>query len=360
MSEKSVSPDSAEASKKLKKLWSIIIKEKESDLDLEINKLINSDFVAIRFCLPTQLLGKYTDNSLNCLCLQKGSGEDNSLWDPRGFATRVIVPWVSEINNILGTSSDPYVSKPLRKPFLDPNPINVKGKEEWTVLYNILLDVENKSSVEYTREKLLQTLRCIYRKFKDSTFEYYIPERISMDQIIILINTYLSEGSGGDRGLSVAAALFETFGTFFKIYNKINRHVINASDQSTGLAGDIECIDDKGNTKLIVEVKERNLTLNDVRGSILKARKMSLKELLFNTPGINQTEEKRISELVSKTWAAGTNIYNLKIQDLIRVGLTLTGERGQRYFIERIGYQLDSFNTQPINRIRWKQLLEEI
>ena len=360
MNEKNISPDAAVATKKLRKLWDNVLKEETLDLDLNINRLINSEFVAIRFCLPTQLLGKLTDNSLNCLCLQKGSGEDNSLWDPRGFATKVIVPWVAEINNILGTSTDPYVSKPLRKPFLDPEPTNVKGVEEWTLLYKILSDVEKRSSPVYTKEKLLQTLRCICKKFRDSTFEYYSPERISVDQILTLINTYMSESSGGDRGLSVAAALFETFATSFNLYSKIIRHAINASDQATGLAGDIQCLDDKDEIKLIIEVKERNLTLTDLRTSILKARKISLKELLFNTPGLNPSEERQISDLMTKTWASGTHIYNLTIQDLIKVGLTLTGEKGRKYFIERIGHQLDSYNTQPINRIRWKELLETI
>jgi hypothetical protein len=360
MSEKKNSPDHSVATKKLKKLWSTVLKEQVTELDPEINQLINSDFVAIRFCLPTQLLGKLTDNSLNCLCLQKGSGQDKSLWDPRGFATKVIVPWVSEIHNILGTSTDPYVSKPLRKPFLDPNPNNVKGKDEWSLLYKILSEVESRGSVEYTKEKLIQTLRCVYNKFKDATFEYYIPERISTEQILFLVNTYLSEGSGGDRGLSVAAALFETFGAFFHIYNQVNRHVINASDQATGLAGDIECLDENGEIKLIVEVKERNLSLNDVRSSILKARKITLKELLFNAPGINVSEEKQITELMARTWASGTHVYNLTIQDLIKVGLTLTGEIGRNYFIERVCFQLDFYNTQPVNRIRWKELLEEI
>jgi hypothetical protein len=360
MSEKTISPDPNIAAKKLRKLWDNILKEDSFELDANIDKLINSEFVAIRFCLPTQLLGKLTDKSLNCLCLQKGNGDDKSLWDPRGFAAKVIVPWIAETNNILGTSSDPYVSKPLRKPFLDANPTNVKGVEEWTLLYKILYEVEKKSSQTYTKEKLIQTLRSICKKFKDSTFEYYSPERISIDQVLTLINTYLSENSGGDRGLSVAAALFETFATSFHIYSRITRHVINASDQATGLAGDIQCLDENGEIKLIIEVKERNLTLTDLRSSILKARKISLKELLFNTPGLNASEQGEISDLMLKTWASGTHIYNLSIQDLIKVGLTLTGEKGRKYFIDRIGHQLDSYNTQPINRIRWKELLETI
>jgi hypothetical protein len=360
MSEKNISPDISIAKKKLDLLWSTVTQEKVKEIDNDINILINSDFVAIRFCLPTQLLGKLTDNSLNCLCLQKGSGKEKSLWDPRSFASKVIVPWIANNQNILGTSTDPYVSKPLRKPFLEPNPSNVKGKDEWTLLYNVLFEVERKSSITYTQKKLLQTLQCIYKKFEESNFEYYIPDRISTEQVLELINAFLSEGSGGDRGLSVAAALFETFAEFFKIYSKINRFAINASDKATGLAGDIQCLDENNKICLIVEVKERNLSLTDIQSSVLKARKISLKELLFNAPGINSAEEDKIIEVLSKTWASGTHAYILGINDLLKVGLCLTGAKGRKYFLERVCYQLDSFNTQPINRLKWKQLLEEI
>jgi len=360
MAERNTSPDIDLAKEIHDRHWTSALNELDPELDPELNRLINSDFVAIRFCLPTQLLGKLTDNSLNCLCLQKGTGETNSLWDPRGFATKVIVPWVSEINNILGTSTDPYVSKPLRRPLLDPNPINVKGRDEWALLFKILSDVERINSPAFTEQRFIDTLRCVNKKYKASKFEYYIPDRINIDQILSLIDSFLAEGSGGDRGLSVAAALFETFGECFKIYSKINRHVINASDQATGLAGDIECIDENGDIKLIVEVKERNLNLTDIRSSILKARKISLQELLFNSPGINPGEDKQIYELMSKTWASGIHVYNLSIQDLIRVGLILTGEPGRKIFIKRVGHQLDLYNTQPLNRIKWKELLESI
>lgn len=207
---------------------------------------------------------------------------------------------------------------------------------------------------------MLQTLRSIHKKLSELVFKYYVPERISIDQTEKLISTFLSEASGGDRGLSVAAALFQTFGKYFQIYKEVKRHLINAPDQSTGLSGDIECIGEDGKLRLVIEVKERNLTLTDVRSAILKAQKVSLQELLFNSPGANPPETEEIMDLISKTWTTGTNLYRLSIQELIRVGLSLTGEAGRKDFLENVGKQLDTYNTQPRNRKRWKELLEEI
>lgn len=111
---------------------------------------------------------------------------------------------------------------------------------------------------------------------------------------------------------------------------------------------------------MAIEVKERNITLTDVRSAIYKARSVSLSELLFNSPGTEQSENDQIEELVHQTWASGTNIYRLSINELIRVGLALTGEEGRKDFLKNVGDQLDTYNTQPRNRKRWKELLEQL
>lgn len=360
MVKQNISPDSKRAQKLINELWDKVTHEDRGEIDPEIDRLIRSRFVSIRYCLPTQLLGKLTDPKLNCLCLQKGNADDDSLWDPRGFAVKVLVPWVADNQHVLGTSTDPYVGKPLRKPWLEENPGNVKGKEEWILLFRILHEVEVKNSQQFTSHRMLQILRSIHQLYSELNFEYFIPARISLAQTEMLITKFLSESSGGDRGLSVAAALFETFGKYFGIYKEIKRHVINASDQSTGLTADIECIGKDGKLKLAIEVKERNLTLTDVGSAILKARRVSLQEFLFNSPGIDPSQKRVISGLIGGTWASGTNLYRLSIEELIRVGLTLTGEAGRKDFLEKVGKQLDAYNTQPINRMRWKELLEQI
>ena len=358
MAENRPSPDAEAARELLDELWEMVTQEKNGETNPDIARLVGSRYVAVRYCLPTQLLGKLTDPKLDCLCLQKGKGDSDSQWDPRSFANKVIVPWSAENQSVLGTSADPYVGKPLRKPRLEENPRNVKGKDEWVLLHRILDKVERRNSQEYTRICMLQTLRSIHGTFAELDFEYFVPERVSIEQTEKIISEFLSEGSGGDRGLSVAAALFETFGRYFGIYKEVKRYAINAADEATGMAGDIECIGADGELRLAIEVKERNLTLADVRSAVLKARKASLRELLFNAPGANPPDKAQIAELFARTWASGTNLYRLSIDELIRVGLSLTGESGRKDFLENVGRQLDEYGTQPSNRKRWKELLE--
>ena len=360
MVKKIISPNVEEARKLLDKLWADVQAEEATEISPEIDRLIDCNSVAIRFCLPTQLLGKLADSKLDCLCLQKGSGESESMWDPRGFATKVVVPWVMANQNVLGTSADPYVSLPLRKPRLEDDPGKVKGKDDWILLYKILENIERQNDPKVTLEAIRLTLGSIKRKLAASTFQYIVPKRISLDQTRSIVAKFLSESSGGDRGLSVAAALFKTFGKFFGIYSEVRRYVINASDASSGSSGDIECFDVEGNLRLAIEVKERNLTLTDVKGAVLKGRKSLIQDYLFNSPQINPGEKVEIAALFDKTWASGTSLYHLSVDELIKVGLSLTGEDGRKDFLQNVGTHLNEFNTQPINRQRWKTLLEEI
>lgn len=212
--------DLNEARATLDELWNIATTEKTPRVDPNIERLVNSQFVAIRYCLPTQLLGKLIDSRLDCLCLQKGNMESDSSWDPRSFSRKVIAPWSIENQSVLGASSDPFVGKPLRRERLEQEPRNVKGKKEWMLLYSILSEVERLNDAKFTRLCMLNTLRSIYRKFSELRIEYPVPERISLEQVIELVGTFLQEPSGGDRILTVATALFQVFGKHFRSLGK--------------------------------------------------------------------------------------------------------------------------------------------
>lgn len=361
MTNRSVSPDPKQSRRLLDELWRQVLDEPpDAPIQADVDRLMRSKFVAIRYCLPTQLLGKLIDSSLDCLCLQKGDSSQQSTWDPRSFCNKTLVPWVSENQSVLGSSNEPYVGKPLRKPRLEASPENVKGVKEWQLLYKTLDDVETKSEAAYTRARLVDALRSIKRMLADQAFEYIIPERIGLTQTLSIVSKFLSEPSGGDRSLSVTAALFETLGVFFGLYSTVKRYVINAADSATGSTADIECYGANGDLRLAIEVKERDITLTDVRAAVKKARKSSLTELLFSAPAFDPNEESEIQELFERTWASGTSLYRLSIDELIRVGLSLAGEEGRICFLNKVGEHLDEYNTQPANRQKWKQLLEEI
>lgn len=361
MSDQSISPSPEKANVLLNDWWTRILEEPQAQtVDSELDSLVNSRFVSIRYCLPTQLLGKLVDPRLDCLCLQKGEGDRFRSWDPRSFCNKTIVPWVDENQSVLGTSTDPYVSKPLRKPRIERSPANVRAARPWELLYKVLKDIEEKNDANHTKERFLETLRCIRIRLTHLVFEYHIPARVSMEQTLEIVGRFLSESSGGDRGLAIAAALFESLGKFFGLYSSVTRQVVNAPDLARRAVADIECFGADGDLSLAVEVKERNLTLVDVKSATNKARRASLCELLFNVPGTKADDEKEIRDFISRTWASGTNLYRLSIEELVKVTLVLTGEEGRAYFLSKVGEQLNTYNTQPANRKRWKELLEDL
>ncbi len=353
----STTPDREAARRKLEELWSVVLNDDTAVAPAEIQELVNSEQTAIRFCLPTQLLGKLVDPGLDALCLQRGDGS-RGRWDPRGFAAKVVVPWNQGNQTVLGKSGDPYVSNPLRRQRLDDGLDQMADREQWEKLCKILGDVEAANGPAHTERVLLQVLSAIRDRLRDLAFVYIVPPRVSLRQTEELIRTFLTERSGGDRALAIAAALFETFRKHLHIYQEVRRNVVNAADAATNSAGDLECIGPNGAIILAVEVKERRIGDADVQIAVAKAREYTVQELLFCAEGIAPADQDAVEKTFASAWASGTNLYHATIGDLMRGALPLLGEHGIRDFVVQIGSQLDGFSTQPKHRKVWKSLLD--
>jgi SacI restriction endonuclease len=352
-------PNRAEAKRILAELWEITINDEKSHAPANIVRMVNANEVGMRFCLPTQLLGKLTDNTLDALVLQTRAGPPGN-WNPRTFATSVIVPWNRANQSVLGGSGDPYVSNPLRRPRLDFEPDQLADAGQWATICEILREVQDRSDEAHTRAVLLQVLSAVRDRLRELNFVYVVPDRVSLRQAETLIVRFLAEGSGGDRGLAVAAALFETIRERFGIYAEVRRGVVNAADSATESAGDLECVGRDGNVILAVEVKERLIGDDDLHIAIAKVRELEVRELLFCAKGVMTTQKNQVELTMQRAWASGTNIYHATTCDLIRSLLPLTGEEGIKSFVAHIGHQLDTFNTQPRHRKTWKSLLDEL
>lgn len=80
-----------------------------------IHRAINSATKSYHYVLPTQLIAKLADPSLDCRCLQVARGGQGA-FDARTIAHKVVVPFDQSNNNVLGGSPEPYVNNPLRVP----------------------------------------------------------------------------------------------------------------------------------------------------------------------------------------------------------------------------------------------------
>lgn len=138
-------------------MWLEALADPNPVIDDNIEQLINCDVVSIRYALLTQLLGKLTDPRRDTLSIQRGdagTAEAVGRWDARSFCQANVVPWVSEAGQVLGTSPDPYVNNPLRRPRLDEGYEPRRNRTLWDKLAATLGTVQQRDDAKYTEAQL--------------------------------------------------------------------------------------------------------------------------------------------------------------------------------------------------------------
>ncbi len=355
--------DNTEAASWLDKSWRAIVAESNLESDPEIDIIQNSSYVSIRYVLITQLLGKFADGSRDALCLQRGAREraaEEGRWDPRSFCARVVVPWVQRTDNVLGTSTDPYVSKPLRRRRIDEWSTPLKARDEWDRVERVLREVQDRDDPAFTEQTLRRCLASIARRYLELDIEYAIPVRVSYSQLISAVERFLDAKSGGERPLIVASALLRILGNQFGLFDEVTRQGINEPDDPKGSPGDILCYLLTKDAKVLIlaiEVKDLELTLVDVNATIQKARRQKLADILFISPDISSKDRAVVEDRFFEEWAKGLNLYQLPLLDILRVLAALSGEGIRPVLLKEIGDEINRSASQPALRTAWADVL---
>lgn len=333
----------------------------QGKLATDIRAAVNSKSKSYRYVLPTQLAAKAASPDLDCRCLQMARG-GRGAFDARTIAHGVVVPFDQTNNNVLGGSPEPYVNNPLRvsevsAKFREPQ----KNKTDWDALCRVLAQVEERNANAFTRQVLEQTLIEIHRRLADSHVVYPTPKRISLDGVLQIINEFLAASSGGDRLLALASALFAVVGKRFHLYAEVRRGNITAADASTGLLADLECVGENGDPLLVVEVKDRDLTITHLRTKMADIREKQVSEIFFIAQqGVAPEDHDMVAQQVAKEFVSGQNVYITDLPTLCRTALALLGELGRRDFVREVGAQLDRYRSDIIHRRAWAQLLASV
>lgn len=338
--------------------WEGAIKRNVTTQDPEIDVLANATAVSVRYALVTQLLGKIADPARDLLALQMAAGGKGA-WDARGFSTSVVVPWVAASQNVLGTSADPYASKPLRRERLERRMPNVRNKEDWKRLVTLLEELEA-AEPEETVKTFQRVLQSLVRRMASHKFRYAIPQRISLARLQAILDSFLGAPSGGLRPLAVATALLRTVGMGLSLFSRVTSQGINQPDVARGVLGDIVCYchDETDRVCLVTEVKDQELTFNHVQSLSLKAKQTDagLPNLLFAVPGVKAADRENIDAHVANEWASGMNIYAIDIQTLVNALFVLLEEKWRVRLLREIGVELDERQDQ-VARKAWYDLL---
>ncbi len=303
----------------LQERWTHILSEVETQpehlgkkypgLKENIRSCLTSNTKSYRYVLPTQLLSKSVDHTLDCRSLQ-AAYESAGSFDARTVAHKVIVPFDKENHNVLGGSNEPYVNNPLRcTSVTKANRARQKNKKFWDKLIAVLDAVEKKNDLSFTRAVFDQVLHEIHTLLAEVTVVYPTPNRISLEKTLQLIETFTAERSGGDRLEAVVTALFRTISKRFNLFDEVRRQKVNAPDASTGMVADIECWL-ASTIVLLVEVKDRTLTLTHLDARVDVARANQIQEILFMAQqGIEPKERSEIAKKITQEFSSGQNIY---------------------------------------------------
>ena len=352
--------DTHEARKWLDAEWVKAIAENDMTPDARIDALANSTTVAIRYALVTQLLGKIADSSRNLLTLQLANSGPGA-WDARSFATAVVVPWVADNQHVLGTSLEPYASKPLRRERLERAMPNVRDKHGWPHLVDLLDELDAADHLALVAA-FRRVLKALVRRLAAQTFGYAIPQRISLPAVSTILAAFLDTPSGGLRPLAVATALLRTIGTAFGLFSHVEGQGINEAAAAGGAPGDVLCYchDDPERLCLVVEVKDIDLTLAHVQSSTRKAKQadVGLTSLLFAVPAVRLSDREDIETLTRREWAAGLNVYTTSVVPLMEATLMLLGDGWRVDLLRAIGAELDVRQDQSARRA-WHDLLND-
>ena len=362
--------DFEQAAKLLNEHWQAVTTEAAAKPDIHyvkdkairqaVHDSINHTMVSYRFCLPIQILGKTLDPALDCLRLQKSDTQDITGWDARTLGKKVVAVFNQQQESILGTSEDPYVGNPMRIPKMLHDDQSKKDVPGWNRLVETLGQVEQRSDPAFTTALFRQVLLEMFRRQQSLRFSYPVPPRVSLELALSISSEFLEEKSGGDRAQALAGALFDAIGIHFGIFSQVNRARVNASDEATGQAADLECLDKNGKLILAVEVKDRTVALADVEGTLHKSRQRQITEILFTSRGIQPDEKDAVGDRIIRAFAAGQNLYIFDFFELARSVLALGGEAIRITFLKKVGEHLDTWNTQPRHRQAWQKLLQSL
>ncbi len=346
---------------KLERIWATLNDKYEKlPVDERVSRIMRGPSVSHRFALITQLVGALLDPTKNTMALQSGA-EVEGAWDPRSFAAKIIVPWLRNHRSPLGSSPDPYVSNPLRRPVISPKPDGVKPSTLpfWQDIYDLLQEAQwNPGKIE---ELTHQAVSIIRRLLDEQDRPLVLPPLVSPQIVINAVEQFLKTSSGGDRAMAVVTAIFSVLIAPFLAIHNVQRAAVNASDTSSGVAGDIICTDANGVSKIIVEVKERSLNFEDVRSSLGKTIDTQSQRYVFASPLLEPIDIERIKEISQAQFdSQGRACHFVSILDLLAASLLLNSNEAGSIYLKEVEKSLTQFNTQPANRTAWRDLIADL
>lgn len=332
------------------------LEEDIGDIAESVRASVNSPTVTYRYVLPTQLVSKLADSSVDAQALQAGGGQEGA-FDARSIAHGVIVPFDQKNENVLGGSPAPYINNPVRLPRVSEEHRGAqRNKAGWGHLVAVLSTVQAENDPAFTQTVLLQVLGEVYLRLSATRVAYPAPLRVSHAETLRVVDSFLAQTSGGDRLLALTSALFAVIGRRFSLFTEVRRRTITTPDAQSGMLADLECVTDDGTVVMVVEVKDKILAVTELRTTLDKLREQQIAEI-FVIAQQGLEDPIATKQEVGREFAVGHNVYIMPIKTLAISILVLVGEDGRQEYLREVGRHLDQYRSDIRHRRAWAQLL---
>jgi len=337
---------------------------KNDELIIKIRSILNGKTKSYKYALLTQVLAKALDTSINALALQKQAKvETGKPFDARSFCRKAVVPFEKDfMGGILGSSEDPYVSKPLRNAMVSLDLLDhIKNKKGWKDLYEILSVVQNKNDREFTENVLKQILLELCRSYlelrKDSNALFVRGKTVTVNDLLGVISDFLSEPSEGARLQVIVYALIKTLNKRVHAFKEIRTSKSTVSDEFAGKYSDIECFDEDGNLELGIAVTEY-LDSRKLREELDKAHRKNVKRLIVVTWNLPEFKKSKFVPLLDKYEQKGLRVTIEDVSHMVSFITTFFNNEIRADFIEEVGSSLKELGYIDHFK-RWVEILRK-
>jgi hypothetical protein len=137
----------------------------------------------------------------------------------------------------------------------------------------------------------------------------------------------------------------------------VKRGNITSADQASGMLADLECTTKDERIVLAVEVKDRQITISQLRAKLRVIREKQVSEVFFVAQGTVESEGAEVEALIDREFASGQNVY---VTDLVKFSttvLSIVGEGGRADFLKETGIQLETYKSEITHRRAWASIL---
>jgi hypothetical protein len=124
------------------------------------------------------------------------------------------------------------------------------------------------------------------------------------------------------------------------------------------MLADLECVKKDGSIAFAVEVKDRHITVSQLKAKVRTIREKQVSEIFFvATEGTAPSEEEEVESLIDHEFVSGQNVYVTDLERLARTALALLGERGRQEFLRETSAQLEKYRSDITHRRAWASIL---